>query len=419
MLKLVGYRNIIESIFSLSLLNLINIALPLVTLPYLIKTVGIGNYGKYSIVYTMLQYIVLISAYGFNFSVTRQVSINRDNHQKIDEIFNSTIISRLLLSIVPILFLVPFSYIVFGRDYCLMMLFGLGIVLGDILNPIWLFQGMEKMRYMTIVNFVSKVLFTILIFYLIKDVNDSVYITLYNSAGYICAGLLSIYIAKREFNIHFQLPKRAEIMYQIKDGWYVFLSTIFMNLYRNSNTFILGLFVNEAAVGIYSGAEKIIKAIQSVVEPIPNALFPHLAEKFKEHSPKENITKLLKVAKLLFVLLLLLSVGCFLMAPLLNKWLLDNQEEKCVLLICMMSPIILIGGFNYLFGIVGLINLRRKKEFLKSVVISGVLSLLFLLLTVNWWGVISASLSMLLAESVILICCIYYLKDIYGSNNLN
>ena len=173
-----------------------------------------------------------------------------------------------------------------------MILLGIGIVLGDLLNPVWLFQGMEKMRYMTVVNFACKLLFTILIFFFIQSRDDYIYITLLNSAGFLTSGIISLTIACRIFGMNLSFPSYREVIAQLKNGWYIFLSTIFMNLYRNSNVFLLGFFVPEAQVGIYASAEKVIKASQSIASPISNALFPYLAVSFKHGTLLSNIKKI-------------------------------------------------------------------------------------------------------------------------------
>ena len=55
------YRQVIENFFSLSILNALNVLLPLVTLPYILHVVGKANYGAYSYVYAVLQYVILFS----------------------------------------------------------------------------------------------------------------------------------------------------------------------------------------------------------------------------------------------------------------------------------------------------------------------------------------------------------------------
>ncbi len=416
-MKLLKSRKpLIESVMSLSLLNILNMAIPLITLPYLVKVVGLSYFGKYSIVLSMIQYIILFTSYGFNFSTTRQVSVHRNNQDKIQTIFISTITCKLLLSVLPILFFAFLSQIIFSTDHTMMLLWGLGMVIGDILNPVWLFQGMEKMRYMTIVNFVSKLCFTGLIFIFIREKEDYIYITLYNSAGYLVAGLLSLYIAFHDFKLKLIIPRWKEICFQLKDGFYIFLSTIFMNLYRNSNTFILGLFVNDGLVGMYAGAEKIVKAIQSVAEPVSTAFFPHLAESFAHNTVRDNIKRICKLSKILLLFLVVLALTSFISAPLLNSILLDAQEKESILLIRVMTPVILFGGINYVLGIVGLVNLGKNRSFLNIVIVSGLFSILFLLMTVKIWGNISAAIAMVFAELLITIGCTFYLKKMYDIN---
>ena len=414
MRKFESYHRVLESIMSLSLLNLLNMVLPLITLPYLIRVVGIANYGKYSIVYVMIQYVILIASYGFNFSATRLIAMNREDRNEIETIFNSVLLCKILLTVFPSILFLVFSWLVYDVDYVIMLALGLGMAIGDIFNPVWLYQGMEKMRYMTIVNFISKLFFTVLIFILIRKKSDYLFITLYNSAGYLLAGAISLYIACHEFHLSLKFPNKESVIFQFKDGLYIFLSTVFMNLYRNSNTFILGLFVNESFVGMYAGAEKIVKAVQSSADPISNAFFPHLAESFKHHTLQANILQLFKLTKILFLFLLVLGSLCFFFAPLLNRMLLDANEEGSILLIKLMSPVIIVGGLNYVLGIVGLINLGEKRKFLQTVFVSGILSVTFLLCTVRYWGASSAALSMVLAEITIFVCCLYYLRKLYG-----
>ena len=88
-----------ESFFSLSILNGLTVLLPLITLPYILRVVGTSNYGVYSYVYVIIQYLLIINAYGFNYSATKQIAQNRENKEYINTIYNSVIACRLLLMI--------------------------------------------------------------------------------------------------------------------------------------------------------------------------------------------------------------------------------------------------------------------------------------------------------------------------------
>lgn len=402
-----SHKQIIENIFSLGLINGINLLIPLVTLPYLIKTVGIGNYGAYSIVYAMLQYGILFTAYGFSFSTTQQIAQNRENLDEVTKIMNATLISRILIMLAYIIVMGTVCLIAYPKEYFIMYLWGLGIVLGDILNPTWVYQGMEKMRFMTVINLISKTIFTVLIFVFIKHTEDYPYITLLNSVGYLMAGGISLIMAYRTFDLSFKFPSRSDIVHQFQSGWYIFLSTISMNLYRNSNIFILGFFLSPSLVGIYSGAEKVIKAFQAIVYPISNALFPYVARSFIIQNRSQQWRSIRKMGLYMGTFLLILSAGAYFTAPLTNKLLLDDMDLGAVKLIRILTPVIFFGGLNYILGIVGLVNAGEKKAFFRCVMISGIASVIILLLLVTPCGVNSGGIAMSTCEIILFVMCIW------------
>lgn len=408
------HKSVIESFLSLSVLNVLNMLLPLITIPYLYRVVGVDRYGAYSFVYAIVMYLILFSSYGFNFSATRQIARHRDDPEAVNRIYNSVLQCRLALALFAS-FLVWLALALFAeRETSLMLFYGLGIVLGDVFIPVWLFQGMEKMRYITLVNVVSKLLFTGLTFLLVKTPSDYVYVILFNSLGYMAAGIVSTYIACRMFGISIRRISKSDWIYQMRDGLHVFLSTLFMNLYRNSNILLLGACgLSDTSLGYYSGAEKIVKAVEGMVQPLSQALFPHLGYRFKNHSNSENIRSLFRLSLYLLGLLALLTVVFYVSVPWITWIVMHVHSVEAENLMRIMSAVIMFGGINYVLGIVGLINLGEQKRFLYNVCCSGLLSILFLLATVHSLGSMAAGFSMLLSELLLFALCVYSLWRLY------
>lgn len=404
-------KTIISNIFSLSILNALNMALPLISVPYLIATIGSANYGAYSISYTILQYVLLIGAFGFNCTATKQIAQNRDNEQNISKIFYSTLLARFLLTIAASVILSLVVLIIFPQ-YILLYILGLGIVFGDILNPVWLFQGFENMKYMTIVNAISKIVFTLLIFIFIKRPEDYVYITLLNSAGFLMAGIISFFLAIRIFKIKYTSIKLYDIFNQIREASVVFFSSAFVSLYNNSFVFILGIFLSESSIGIYAAVDKIIKAAKSITEPISTALFPHVAKSFVGNNIGSNVNLLFKYTTKITIPLVIISVGLFLFAPFVCNLFLKSIADDSIILIRLMSPLVIIGGLNYMLGIVGLINLGLQKVWFKILIISSITAVIVLLVTVNFLDYYSAVISSAIAELLIFSNAIYCLKKL-------
>ena len=392
------YRQVIENFFSLSILNALNVLLPLVTLPYILHVVGKANYGAYSYVYAVLQYVILFSTYGFNFSATKQISQCRDDAAMVARIYNAVTASKGLIAIVLSALLLITSRWVFKNEVgVLMFLYGLGMVIGDVLTPVWLFQGMEKMRYMTMVNASSKILFTILIFLVVRESDDFDVLILLNSCGYLLAGALSLGLVYRQFHLRLQRTTWRDIVQQLKEGSAVFGSTFGMNLYRNANIIILKQFVSDDLVGLYSAAEKVVKGFQSLISPAAQALFPHLSLRFKGQPVKENMRLLRQVV----------TIGVYIFAPLISDILCGKEFAACVPLIRIMTLVILFGEINYLVGIVGLINMDGQQYFFRSVMVTGVFSVVFMLLMTPLYGAVAAAWAMSLSEVLLFLLCLF------------
>ena len=412
-MRLKRYRQVIENFFSLSILNALNVLLPLVTLPYILHVVGKANYGAYSYVYTVLQYVIMFSTYGFNFSATKQISQCRDDKEAVTRIYNAVIACKAVIAILLSAILYFSSRIVFKDDAGLLMfLYGLGMVVGDIFTPVWLFQGMEKMKYMTLVNASSKILFTVLIFIVVREREDFDLLILMNSFGYLLAGLLSLILVYRQFHIRFCRTTFREVIFQIKEGGAVFGSTFGMNLYRNANVIILKQFVSDDLVGIYSAAEKVIKGFQSLISPAAQALFPHLSLRFKGKAVKDNIKLLRKISIPFTAVVVAVTVGVYLFAPMISNILCGKDFVACVPLIRIMTLVILFGEINYLLGIVGLINMDGQHYFFRSVLITGIFSVVFMLLMTPCHGVDAAAWAMSMSEILLFMLCLLSLYQI-------
>ncbi len=405
------HRQLIENFFSLSILNALNVLLPLITLPYILYVIGKGNYGAYSYIYTIIQYVILFSTYGFNFSATKQISQCRDEADAVSRIYSAVTASKAVIAVgVSLLLLLCSKFVLKDETGVLMFLYGLGMVVGDVFTPVWLFQGMERMKYMTIVNASSKILFTILIFIVIRSADDANLLILLNSCGYILAGGLSLFLVYKQFNLRLQWVKWRDIVLQLKDGSAVFGSTFGMNLYRNANIIILKQFVGDDIVGIYSAAEKVIKGFQSIISPAAQALFPRLSLRFKGQNYSNNIALLRKISIPFTAVVLVVTLSVYIFAPLISDILCGKEFTATVPLIRIMTLVIFFGEINYLVGIVGLINMNGQSYFFRSVIITGLFSVAFMLLLAPSCGAVAAAWAMSLSEICLFILCLFSIR---------
>jgi len=403
-------KRLTGNFFSLSILQALNYILPLITLPYLVRVLGPEKYGLISFAQAFIGYFIILTDYGFSLSATREISIHRDNKEKVSEIFSSVMTIKFFLGILSFIILAIMLALIprFGQDWLIYIL-TFGTVLGNILFPIWFFQGMENMKWITILNIVSKTIFTICIFIFIHRVSDYPYVALINSLGYLVAGIISLIIVFKNFKVKFVLPKLENIKYQLKEGWHIFVSNIAISLYTTSNTFILGLFTNNTIVGYYSGAEKIVKAVQGLINPISQTIYPYFSKLYTENKQRA-VDLLKKILSLVGISTFLISIIINIFAPLICKIILGPEFSESIPVLKILIFIVFAIGVNNILGIQGLVGFGYKKDFTKIVVICSLVHLGLITILIWQYGLIGVAIGTVITESLISIIEYYCLK---------
>lgn len=272
-------KRLFNNFLSLSGLQIFTYILPLITLPYLIRTLGIETYGLIVFSQAFIMFFQVFVDYGFNLSATREIAINRNNRKIITEIYSCVMIIKTILVIFSFLVLILVVFFVdkFSGNSEL-YLFTFLMVLGQAFFPVWYFQGMERMQYITIINIIFRISFAISIFLFVKSENDYLLVPILNGLGVCFGSLYSLWLIKFKFNETLIIPKWSEIYNRFKDSSQFFLSRVAVSLYTTANAFVLGLTVSNTMVGYYSIAEKLYQAIQTLYGPITQALYPYVAK---------------------------------------------------------------------------------------------------------------------------------------------
>jgi len=403
-------KRLVDNIISLGFLQGANYILPLLTLPYLVRVLGPEYFGLLAFATSTNSYFVLITDYGFNLSATRQISIHRDDKNKLDEIFSSVMIIKtalLLISFALIVILV-FSFEKFSLHWEAYFI-TFGMVVGQVLFPVWMFQGLEKMKYITYINIGAKAFFTVCVFVFVQNKADYLLVPILTAMGFIVAGICSLYIIKKDFKVTFAWQSFATIKLQLVEGWHVFFSSMAISLYTISSTFILGLFTNNTVVGYFAAADKVVQAVKGIYQPFSQAIYPMIGKKIHDNK-QAGLAFISQITMVLGLGMFVISVVLFLLSDLFINLLLGEQYKESVLYLQIMAFLPFIVTLSNFFGIQTMLNLGYKQAFSRILFAAAILGVGSSFVLVPLYKGMGTAITLLIVEVFVTVVMYIYLR---------
>lgn len=393
------YHLLLENIASLVTIRGLEYVLSFITFPYLVRVLGPTYFGAIAFVQGIIQYFILFTDYGFNLTGPREIA-KHDGVEVRGKVFADIFGAKLVLLAV--------STIVFAVLYTIGLKFSLAVdiklflviyisVIGNVIFPVWFFQGVQKMRYITFANIIARFISVLGIFLLVREEKDYLLAAGLQAIPVLLAGFVAWVILLKNYPEVIQKTSFVRIKETLSASWDVFVSTIAINAYTASNIVILGFMTNPTIVGYFSGANKIIQSVQRLLSPISQAIYPHIS-KLVETDKKAAVRFVRKIVFLLgggnLVLSLILLFGA---GPIVHL-LLGNNFEESIWMLRVLALLPFIISLSNVFGIQTMLPFGMQKEFSRILILSAILNTIMIFPLIYFFGGIGVCWSMLLTE---------------------
>lgn len=282
-----------------------NLVTPLLIIPYIISICGEENFGKSSVGMAISFFLMVFIDYGSDIVGVREISINRDNHLNLQKTFFTTYYSKLLLLIsVVAISILAFSTIPFFKPEKTLFILSTTVLAGQFLNPTWFLQGIENVKWITISNIISKIIYVFCVFLLIKKENDYILINLFWGLGMILANgfFLVLIIKKHKFNfIEFKI---SDVLNFLSRDFKMFTSQVFVSIQMYSPVILISFFGSNLMAGQFKIVDQVIVIFKTYILLFFNFVFPKICY-LLETNPKKGIFnwKVFNGINFIFVLL--------------------------------------------------------------------------------------------------------------------
>lgn len=393
----------------LSLLQIAGYLFPLITLPHLARVIGVDSFGKIAFASAVVVWFQTVADWGFNFTATRDVAKNRDDEQKISEIFSNVLWSRIFLMLISFLLLIVVIFIVPQfRENKVIILITFLIVPGSILFPDWFFQALERMKYITILNLLSKLLFTLLIFIFIKEKSDFIFQPLFNTLGGLLSGVIAMYFIIVRWKVKIRRPNFKVIIQTIKESTDVFINNIMPNLYYSFSSLLLGIYAGSVSNGLLDAGSKFVNISQQFMGVIARTFFPFLSRKIDKHHVYVKIN--------IFISLLLVFI-LFMLAPLLIKLFFIEEFYPAINVLRIMSLSVFFISLRNAYGTHFMILIGYEKQLRNLIFIGSVIGFMLSFPLIYYFDFVGAAINIVLVQAIMAFMVVIQAKRVKKQNH--
>ncbi len=341
------YKKMLHNFSYLSLIQIFNKLLPILVVPYIVRTVGVEKFGVISFAWAIVSYFILITQYSFRITAVEYVSKQRKDKEKLSQYLWNIIAIKIIISFVLFIFFMIAVYSVNKmHQEMTVMLFTYLLVFADVLMPIFFFQGMEEMKYIAIFNIVAKLMYVVGIYLVVDREADYIYIPMLNGVTLLCVSIYALYYLHKKYNLHVLFPKYHEMITILHEGKDIFLSNMSVSFYTTINPIILGMMLGYKEVGIYSLAESMFGAATAIIKNFTMVSHPYLARFSSDLKLLAKNAK--KFLSIYMVFLLFSSLMLFILSDFIITLLFGKGHEESIVILRILALAMMfepLGGF--------------------------------------------------------------------------
>lgn len=413
--KRVSKSKLLKNGIWLSILQVFNTVIPMITLPHITRILGAEEYGLFSISLNWIIYLQILVEFGFGLTGARKVATITDE-KELQNVFNSIVTSRIVLTVISIV-IMHIIAIVFQisikRYICMLILFVM--IIGTTFQLTWLFQGKQDMKFITIVNAIARIISVLLIFICVNSENDIYLYCLLYSITYCISSAISMYVAYKKYGLKLKLAKLKDIKEEIREGKYLFISAAMTKIFSGIGVTLLDIFSTSYFVGIYSAIYKIPYVLTMAFSPFSQALFPYNSVELKK-STNIGVKKITKIFWVVLAIFIPIVLAIVVFRNGLVKLLFGYEYVSYSIIIIPLAIQFVLGMINNFLGVQFLVASGNQQRYSKAFTI-GCVGMVIANVTLGYmFKIYGVAISAMLGELVLTIALAIQVKKVLKSN---
>ena len=396
-----------------SLQSLLNLIFPLITFPYISRTLSVDGVGKYNFANSIISYFILLAGLGISVYAVREGAKLRDNREEFSQFasriftinFISTIISYIALFLVLLLSTSLQKYNIAILIFSVQIFF-------TTLGVDWIYTIFEEYSYITARNIIFKIISAALLFIFVRHRDDYLTYIIISVVASTGSYLLNFFHAKKFCDI--KLVFKFDWKKYLTPILTIFASTVAIKIYLASDVTMLGFLSDEYTVGIYSTATKIYSIVSVMLSAVTAVAIPRLAMLMGQKRMDEYRKLLKQLINMILIIILPGIMGLFMVSRDVILIIAGEKYLRATLALQITCFAMLGSAMSTIFNQCALMPAKREKKTLISSTTSAVLNIGLNFILIPMFAEVGAAFTTVLAEFMMMTMNFFFSRDITG-----
>lgn len=401
-----------KNIFYNVLLAISQVLFPLITFPYLARTLGPEHIGVINFAESFAKYFILLAALGIPIYGVREIAKQSKNTSILSKTFSEIFLINLLGTfLLAIVFLGLICFVPQLQMEKELFYWALGYFVLQVFQLEWFFTGMNQFKFIAVRSFIIRFLFIAAVFIFIRTKEDYVNYFIMQLGLTIVLALLN---GKKLFELLALRTiafKSLEFKKHLKPMALLFLTIFTISVYFSLDTILLGFLADNQSVGYYASALKLNRLFIAVLSAISVAMFPNLVSLYHQGLKDVFIEKIEQCTYLAMSISIPLVLGITLCAPELIELLLGAHFERTILPLQITAPLIFIISLSGIFGFQVLSAVGKDRAIFIAALIGMLISIVAAIAWVPMYKEVGAAYTILLTEFAVALAFFLFAKS--------
>lgn len=397
--KNIGYQTVYQ---------VITMAIPIITSPYLSRVLGASQLGVFSFTLSIANYFVLFSLLGTEKYGARSVAASKACRETLNSQFTSIFSLQSLSAAICLLVYILYVSFICSDNRTIAFIQTLEII-GALFNISWLYYGTGKFKETTFRSLAIKLLSAGSIFVFVNTQQDLWKYALISGLGTVVSNL--ILWCKLDEIANFARVNIYEVLSHLKPSLMLFIPIVAMSIYHVLDKTMLGIMSDYQNGGYYYNVDKVINIPMGIISGISVVMLPKFSEIVEFGTEKQYNYLFSKSLILTLALAIFMTCGIVAIAREFVPVFFGEGYEPCVVLIQVLAIVVVIKTVSFTIRYQYLIPKRKEKQYIASVLVGAIVDLIANLLLIPRYGAMGAVIGTVLAELSACIVQIIYVRN--------